>query len=116
MKRHSSIAPSRLIPQDVDPRSPGCIIWKERGSCAVKLTTLPHPLRTLQGRSIMKTANKVVFKYREGQRVALREDHPRLSLSAGDAGVIWCMYNIDPPTYEVNFRDKNGKLFGMTLE
>ena len=64
----------------------------------------------------MKSASKVVFKYREGQRVAVRDDWPRLGLSAGDTGVIWCMYNIDPPTYEVNFQDKSGKLFGMTLE
>jgi hypothetical protein len=55
------------------------------------------------------------FKFHEGQKVAIRGDCPRLGLRTGDIGVIWALYDIEPPSYEVTFTRTNEEAFDMTL-
>ena len=57
-----------------------------------------------------------VFRFAEGESVALTEDHPSLGLSAGDVGVVWVMYTTTPPAYDVTFSDADGEKFDMVLE
>jgi hypothetical protein len=55
------------------------------------------------------------FKFQEGDRVTVTEDHPSLDLKVGDVGTIWCLYAIQPPAYEVTFTDSGGHRFDMTM-
>jgi len=57
----------------------------------------------------------MTFKFREGETVALAEDHPLLNLSAGDTGVVVCLYATEPPAYEVTFRDGEGTAFDCVM-
>ncbi len=57
-----------------------------------------------------------MFRFNEGERVALCSSYPELGLKAGDTGTIWCLYATDPPQYEVTFRDSAGVEFDMTVE
>ena len=38
-----------------------------------------------------------MFQFNEDEMVALREDYPVLELRAGDTGVIWMLYDTEPP-------------------
>ena len=49
-----------------------------------------------------------MFNFAEGQTVALKEDNTQLGLRAGDQGVIWALYDHDPPMYEVTFKTDDG--------
>lgn len=58
----------------------------------------------------------LMFKFAEGEAVALTEDHPSLGLRAGDVGVVWVMYTTTPPAYDVTFSDADGEKFDIVLE
>ncbi|HZO88268.1 MAG TPA: hypothetical protein VFB38_08005 [Chthonomonadaceae bacterium] len=57
----------------------------------------------------------MIFKYREGERVALRYDHSVSGLKAGAEGIIWALYDIEPPAYEVTFTDSAGNQFDALM-
>ncbi len=57
-----------------------------------------------------------MFRYAEGDTVALKENYAELGLCAGDTGVIWVLYNTVPPAYDVTFRDAEGRAFDMVLD
>ncbi len=57
-----------------------------------------------------------MFKFAEGDAVALTEDHPSLGLSAGDTGVVWVMYTTTPPAYDVTFSGADDEKFDMVLD
>lgn len=48
--------------------------------------------------------------------MVLREDHPLIDLKAGDAGAVIAWYEMDPPAYEVTFRDPEGKEFDALMK
>lgn len=56
----------------------------------------------------------MTFKYREGEAVRIKEDRPALGLRAGDIGVVWALYEMDSPAYEVSFRNAGGDDFDLT--
>ncbi len=56
-----------------------------------------------------------MFKFHEGQSVALREDRPSLGLKSGDTGVVWAQYATEPPAYEVTFGRSDDVDFDMTV-
>lgn len=56
-----------------------------------------------------------MFQFGEGTVVVLRNDRPGLDLKAGDAGVVWALYQTQPPMYEVTFRDRSGQDFDVTM-
>ena len=51
-----------------------------------------------------------------GDTVVLREDHLHIDLKAGDAGTVIVWYAMDPPAYEVRFRDPEGKEFDALMK
>ncbi len=58
-----------------------------------------------------------MFKFSEGACVALKNDNPQLGLVAGDTGVVWALYETQPPAYEVTFRTQDGEEFdALTYE
>lgn len=57
-----------------------------------------------------------MFRFAEGAVVALKNDKPDLDMKAGDIGVVWALYEMQPPMYEVTFRDRSGQDFDMTME
>ncbi len=57
-----------------------------------------------------------MFRFAEGDVVALTEDYPGLGLSAGDTGVIWVRYSTTPPAYDVTFCAGDGGKFDMVLD
>lgn len=54
-------------------------------------------------------------KFRAGDRVVLLEDDLASGLKRGAAGVVWTAYAVEPPAYEVTFRDEFGEEFDLTL-
>ena len=56
-----------------------------------------------------------MFLFAEGAIVALKNDKPGLDLKAGDQGVIWALYETQPPMYEITFHGCNGQDFDITL-
>jgi hypothetical protein len=56
-----------------------------------------------------------MFKFTEGAIVAVKKDNPQLGLVAGDTGVVWAMYDIEPPAYEVTFSPQNGEEFDALM-
>jgi len=55
------------------------------------------------------------FKYREGEKVKLK-DASRLSCVNPDSeGIIWAFYDLVAPAYEVTFTDDAGKTFDMLV-
>jgi len=56
-----------------------------------------------------------MFRYHEGETVAVRQDWPELGLKAGDTGKIWALYTLESPSYEVNFETADGETFDLTL-
>ena len=56
-----------------------------------------------------------MFRFSDGEVVAITEDYSDLGLSIGDTGVIWAFYNTTPPAYEVTFTGKDGEPFDMTM-
>ena len=58
-----------------------------------------------------------MFKFGEGTRAALKNDNPQLGLLAGDTGIVWALYETQPPAYEVTFRTQDGEEFdALTYE
>jgi hypothetical protein len=55
------------------------------------------------------------LRFDGGEIVRLKDDHPEDSLKAGDCGLIWGVYNLDPPTYEASFVDESGAFVDMTF-
>ena len=56
-----------------------------------------------------------MFKFMEGACVALKSDNPTLGLTTGDKGVIWALYETDPPAYEVTFSPASGNEFDALM-
>ena len=56
-----------------------------------------------------------MFKLVEGAVVAIKNDNPQLGLVAGDTGIIWALYDIEPPAYEITFRLQNGEEFDALM-
>lgn len=56
-----------------------------------------------------------MFKFREGQSVALREGRPSLGLKSGDTGVVWALYTAGPPAYEVTFDRSDDVTLDLTV-
>jgi hypothetical protein len=56
----------------------------------------------------------MTFKYHEGDRVALKEDHTDF-LPAGTHGIVFCYYTTTPPAYEINFALRDGEDFGAIM-
>ena len=56
-----------------------------------------------------------MFQFAEGEMVALKEDYPLLELQAGDTGIIWMLYDTEPPAYDVTFSAPNGRSFDMVV-
>ncbi len=56
-----------------------------------------------------------MFKFAEGATVAVKSDNPQLGLVAGDMGVVWALYDITPPAYEVTFSPQNGEEFDALM-
>ena len=54
-------------------------------------------------------------KFAEGATVAVKSDNHQLGLVAGDTGIIWAMYDIQPPAYEVTFSPRNGEEFDALM-
>ncbi len=46
---------------------------------------------------------------------AIKNDNPQLGLVAGDTGVVWAMYDIQPPAYEVTFSPQNEDEFDALM-
>ncbi len=57
-----------------------------------------------------------MFRYAEGDTVALKENYAKLGLCAGDTGVIWVLYDTVPPAYDVTFCDAEGRALDMVLD
>lgn len=55
-------------------------------------------------------------RFQCGDTVVLSEDHPILEMKAGDTGVVIAGYDMDPPAYEVTFRDSNGREFDALMK
>ena len=56
------------------------------------------------------------FRFYEGDTIALKADHPTLGLKAGVSGVVWALYALEAPAYEVTFRGRDGEAFDITME
>jgi len=56
-----------------------------------------------------------MFKFTQGAIVAIKNDNPQLGLVAGNTGVIWAMYEIEPPAYEVTFSPQEGEEFDALM-
>ena len=56
-----------------------------------------------------------VFKFAEGATVAVKSDNHQLGLVAGDTDVVWALYEIEPPAYEVTFSPQNGEEFDALM-
>ncbi|MGI4788624.1 MAG: DUF4926 domain-containing protein [Janthinobacterium lividum] len=56
-----------------------------------------------------------MFQFSEGDLIALREDYPVLGLRAGDKGIVWMLYDTEPPAYDVTFSAPNGRSFDMVV-
>ena len=58
----------------------------------------------------------MMFRFHEGDEVILRygEEHSAF-LPNGSRGIVFCRYASDPPAYEVNFRDGEGREFGSVV-
>lgn len=56
-----------------------------------------------------------MFKFTEGARVAIKEDNLPLGLTAGETGVIWALYETQPPAYEVTFCTRDGEEFDALM-
>ena len=57
-----------------------------------------------------------MFRFQQGQIVALMEDRPRLLLHRGDVGTIWALYDTEPPQYEATFVTQDGHEIDLTIE
>lgn len=49
-------------------------------------------------------------------KVVLRSDDSLADMKAGDAGIVVAWYDLDPPAYEVRFRDPEGVEFDALME
>lgn len=51
---------------------------------------------------------KKVLRFDGFEIVRLKNDHPEDNLKAGDCGLVWGSYNLNPPLYEASFIDQSG--------
>ena len=56
----------------------------------------------------MQQVNKVTFKFEGNEIVKLKQDSPDYNLKAGDCGLLWGVYEFNPPMYEATFIDSDG--------
>lgn len=56
-----------------------------------------------------------MFKFQEGDTVAVKSGSPTLGLAAGDTGTVWAIYDTQPPAYEVICQSSDGDEFSMVL-
>ncbi len=52
-----------------------------------------------------------MHRFKEGEEVTVCEEHAELQLRPGDCGTVWCLYNTDPPGYDVTFRGPEGQKY-----
>ena len=64
---------------------------------------------------LAKQRIKPMFKFTEGACVALKNDSPQLGLTTGERGVVWALYDTQPPSYEVTFRAQDGSEFDALM-
>ena len=57
-----------------------------------------------------------MFKYAEGECVAVRENKPEYGLTSGATGKVWALYDTDPPAYEVTFSTEEGDEFDALMD
>jgi hypothetical protein len=55
-------------------------------------------------------------KFECGDTVVLRSDDSLTDMKAGDTGVVIAWYKMEPPAYEVEFRDPKGKKFDALMK
>ena len=48
------------------------------------------------------------FRFEGNEIVRLKQDHPDDGLKSGDCGVVWGVYDMEPPLYEASFFDQSG--------
>ncbi len=53
------------------------------------------------------------FRFNGGEVVRLVQDHPGDGLEAGDCGLVWGVYDMEPTLYEASFFDRNGNSSDM---
>ncbi len=56
-----------------------------------------------------------MFKFHEGECVALKNDNTSLGLAAGETGTVWAMYDSQPPAYEITFCGREGTEFDALM-
>ena len=57
----------------------------------------------------------MIFKFKEGERVALKEDYTD-ALPKGSQGVVFCLYHTTPPAYEVILLTVEGREYGAIMD
>jgi hypothetical protein len=55
-------------------------------------------------------------KFECGDTVILRSDESLTDMKAGDAGTVIAWYAMEPPAYEVTFRDPEGTVFDALMK
>ncbi len=53
------------------------------------------------------------FRFDGGEMVRLKHDQPEDDLKSGDCGLVWGVYNHDPPFYEASFVDESGEFVDL---
>ena len=53
------------------------------------------------------------FRFCGGEVVRLVQNHPDDGLEAGDCGLVWGVYDMEPPLYEASFFDRHGSNIDM---
>lgn len=56
-----------------------------------------------------------MFRFHEGACVAVKSDNLELGLSAGETGIVWALYDTQPPAYEVTFSPQSGSAFDALM-
>ena len=57
-----------------------------------------------------------VLRFDGGELVRLKDDHPEDNLKSGDCGLVWGVYNLEPPLYEACFVDASGEFVDMRFQ
>ena len=57
----------------------------------------------------------MLHKFEEGSHIVLTTDHSPLGLHSGDEGSVWCLYDTEPPSYEVTFSTRDGREFDALM-
>jgi hypothetical protein len=72
------------------------------------------PLYQTSGEKLVMSDQKFCFQGNE--IVRLKHDHPDDNLKAGDCGLVWGVYDLDPPIYEASFVDQSGEFVDVMFQ